>query len=253
MSAAPSTTKRNPPSALKLWSLRILFFALGLLGIGLVGAWFTVAFGGVAGVELCPQTFERRAFTYYEIPLTGWQVSKVTRTNRTGDMEEYLVNQKLLPKKPKGETIWHIVTATRGRRSWTGDAQILTNYIDAEDSSGDSIWLKWTQANPKLAGVLWPAISQLAIDELYIYVPEVLALAEGTEDAKDQAGFSPQLNKRLGQAYHAAALRCQQADNHEAAVHYLDQALRYEPGKAEYVAARSKSSEALKGQSKSNP
>jgi len=29
--------------------------------------------------------------------------------------------------------------------------------------------------------------------------------------------------------------------------------LRYEPGKAEYVAARSKSSEALKGQSKSNP
>jgi hypothetical protein len=217
MSAAPSTTKRNPPSALKLWSLRILFFALGLLGIGLVGAWFTVAFGGVAGVELCPQTFERRAFTYYEIPLTGWQVSKVTRTNLTGD------------------------------------AQILTNYIDAEDSSGDSIWLKWTQANPKLAGVLWPAISQLAIDELYIYVPEVLALAEGTEDAKDQAGFSPQLNKRLGQAYHAAALRCQQADNHEAAVHYLDQALRYEPGQAEYVAARSTTSEALKGQSKSNP
>jgi len=254
MSAAATTAKGKSPSAAARWGLRILIFLLGLFAIVAVGGWFTMTFGGVAGIELCPQTFERRSFAYYEIPLTGWQVTKNTRINMTGDMEEYLVTNKLLPKTPKGQAIWHIVQAGRGRRSWTGDAQILTNYFDAEDADGDSIWLEWTQTNPKLAGILWPAISQLAIDELYIYVPEVLSLAEGAEDAKDQATFSPELNKRLGEAYHAAALRCQEAQNHEAAVAYLNQALKYAPDNSEYVQARTKSQAAAGGgQSETSP
>ena len=244
MSAAPTPT-RKPQSAFARWALRLLFAFLGVLGVGAIGTWITISFGGVSGVELCPQTFERRAFVYYEVPLIGWKVSKVYRTDMTGKTEEYLATNKLVPKKPKGPVTWHIVQATRGRRSWAGDAQILVNYFEAEDSDEKPIWLEWSSANPKLAGVLWPAISQLAIDELYIYVPEVIALAEKAEDAKDAASFPKALKDRLGETYFAAAVRCQQAENHEAAVLYLDQALKYSPQKPEYLKAKKASQEAM--------
>ena len=245
--AVPSTSTRKPRSRATRWSLSILFAVLGVGALAAVGVWITLSFGGVSGIELCPQTFERRSFDYYEVPLVGWQVTKVTRITLTGDTEKHLVKNKLLPTSPGGKTTWHIVRAQRGRRSWTGDAGILVNYFEAEDSAGNPIWLEWTTANPQLAAVLWPAISQLAVDGLYVYVPEVIALAAPAQDAQDAGTFPAQLDQQLATAYHAAAMSCQKAGNHEAAVEYFDQALRYAPNNQEYRQARDASKTALTG------
>jgi hypothetical protein len=244
MSAA-STSKRARNGFVLRWVVRIGLPLLVLLAISIVGSWFTLTFGAVGGVELCPETFERRQFLYYEIPGSGWQVKKVLRHDVTGKTEEFLTANNHIPKKPKGTQEWHIVEGHRGRRNWKGDAQILVNYFDAQDSSGNPIWLEWSSSNPKLAAVLWPAISRLAIEELYIYVPEVIALAEGTKDADDATSFPAELNDQVAATFYEAALRCQQAGNHEAAVHYLDQAVSYVPSKAEYLKARAESHEAL--------
>lgn len=243
--SVPSTTTRKPRSRLARWGLPVLVAALGVLAVAAVVAWVTVSFGSVYGVEFNPKTFHRRTFLYYEIPGTGWQVRKVERIDSTGKTEEFLQTNNHIPKKSQGQEVWHIVQAHRGRRSWDGDAHILVNYFDAKDGFNNPIWLEWSSANPKLASLLWPAVSQLAVDELYIYVPEVLALAEGLKDAQDAKTFPRELNDRLGQTYHAAAVRCQQADNHEAALDYLNQAIKYAPANSEYLKARAKSHEAL--------
>lgn len=243
--SAPSSSTRKASGAGARWGLRVLVALLAVLGIAAVGTWMTLSFGSVYGVELNPETFQRRSFLYYEIPGLGWQVRKVERIDSTGKTEEFLQTNNHIPKKSKGEAVWHIVQAHRGSRSWDGDARILVNYFDAKDSYSNPVWLEWSSANPKLAGLLWPAVSQLAMDELYIYVPEVLTFAESAKDARDAKTFSTELNSRLGQAYHTAALRCQEAGNHEAAVEYLDQAVKLDPSNADYRQAQAKSREAL--------
>ncbi len=243
--SAPAATTRKPSGPLARWSLRVLFGVLAVAGIGAIATWVTVAFGGVYGVEFNPETFHRRTFHYYEVPGLGWQVRKVERLDTTGKTEEFLQTNNHIPKKTKGTALWHIVQAHRGRRSWEGDAQILVNYFDAKDGFKNPIWLEWSSNNPKLAAVLWPAISQLAKDELYIYVPQLFELAEGSQDGQDQQTFPTELNSRLGKAYYEAAIRCQQVENHEAAIEYLQQALKYVPANADYQQALSKSKAAL--------
>jgi tetratricopeptide (TPR) repeat protein len=234
-----SNTAKAGRGLITRWAIRILVPVAVLLVVGVAGTWVTWAFGAVSGVELCPETFERRSFVYYELPVIRRQVRKVRRYDMTGEAGAYLKDNKFLPSKPKGKQTWHIVHAQRGRQAWDGDAQILTNYLDAEDSDGQAVWVEWTTANPKLGSVLWPAISRLATEELYIYIPEAIELAKS---ASDSTTFKQQVDAKLAETFYDAAMRCQKAGNHDAAIHYFDLALQLSPGNEKFSKARSESS-----------
>src|SRR5688572_31781097 len=84
MSQAPgngprSTTRRPWPH----WLRYVLWTVLGLLGTLALGAFLTVWFGGVHGVEFNPHTFARRSYSFYEVPVLRWQVRGIRREDVT--------------------------------------------------------------------------------------------------------------------------------------------------------------------------
>lgn len=235
-SATPNPTKRRSPKAAVL--VRVVFGLLGLAVLSLFGVVLTAMFGGVHGVEFCPQTFERRSYSFYEIPWIGIQVRGVRHNDLTGPVEKHLRSSKLIPVAQQDSRTWHIVIGMRGTsRPQTGDAEILCRYFDACDAEEQHVWLDWSKKHPQMASSLWPAIAQLSREDLYVYVPELIELAKNSQDS---VRFQQQLNMRLAEQFYRVAQRCQQAENHAAAVRYLDEALKIDKNRADLRQARDK-------------
>ena len=235
--AAPA--KRRTGKATK-WFVRVGLTAFAGIAAVLLGLLLTLMFGGVHGIEFCPQTFERRSYSFYEIPWIGVQVRGVRHVDLTGEVEKHLVKQSLVPIAAKApQRNWHIVHGWRGASSReTGDAAILMNYLDAQDAEEKLVWLDWSEKNPKLATVLWPAIARLSRDDLYVFIPELIAL---TKHVEDPVQFQQKLNLSLADKLYLVAQRYQQAENHSAAVRYLDEALQINGKRADLRRARAKS------------
>src|SRR3954470_10601735 len=79
---------------------------LGVLGAALLVFLATVTFGGVHGIEFCPQTFERRSYSYYELPLLHIQMTGERHEALTGWTEKCVTSNKF-------------VTPINGRRTGT--------------------------------------------------------------------------------------------------------------------------------------
>lgn len=183
-SAAPSTSPGRWPRWLPVagWTV------LGLLAAALLVFMATITFGAVHGVEFCPQTFERRSYSYYEIPLIHWQVTGELHEDVTGGTELSVTSKNYI-KPPSGEPDWHVLVGslgTRGRRA--GDAGILMHYLDATEVGSSLRWENWTEMHAEQAKVLWPAVQQLAIAERYVYVPDVFELAKSISDPAELKG-----------------------------------------------------------------
>jgi len=178
MSTAP-TARRRLPKWLPIvgWSL------LGLLGATLAVFVLTVTFGAVHGTEFCPQTFQRRSYSLYELPLIGIQVTGIRREDLSQATELFITSHKYITLPAAGaKEDWHIIAGSRGVRQSKGDAGILMKYLDATDSADYHRWVKWSEEHPKLAPVLWPAVQRLAQHELYVFVPDLFDLAKSIED-----------------------------------------------------------------------
>src|SRR5688572_7185462 len=89
------------------WSL------LGLLCAVFFVYTLTVSLGAVHGVEFCPQTFERRSYSFFEIPFVRQQVTGVRRESLTTTAETFLQTKKLVVP-PAGNQVWHLVEGTHG-------------------------------------------------------------------------------------------------------------------------------------------
>ena len=72
---AGSDSKSTQSSAARGWVPIVGWTIVGLLGATLLVFVVTVLFGAVHGVEFCPQTFERRSYSYYELPLVHIQMT----------------------------------------------------------------------------------------------------------------------------------------------------------------------------------
>jgi len=236
------TTASITPKAARSRSTMLVRIGLGLFVtamLALVGAMLTIAFGSVHGIEFCPQTFERRSYSFYEIPWLGIQVRGVRHADLTGPVEKHLKQNKLLPTPPKSPFTWHIVAGMRGASPLqTGDAQILVRYLDARDAEEKHVWLDWSQKHPQAAAILWPAIARLSRDELYIFVPEFIDLAK---HSPTPAALQQQVDARLVERLYQIAQRYQQADNHPAAIRCLDEAIALDDQRPDLRAARIKS------------
>lgn len=156
--------------------------ALGLLGATFLVYMLTVTFGAVHGVEFCPQTFERRSYSFYELPLVGIQVTGLRHDDVSSVAETALTSQKMIAP-PGGNQDWHIVVGSRGARLLRkGDAAILMQYLDAQDAANNYRWIEWTNDHAALAKLLWPAVQRLAVHELYVFVPDLFDLAKRVQD-----------------------------------------------------------------------
>lgn len=225
LTSARSTTKKR--SRLVTWVLGFGIGSLALLFIIMV----VMVFGKVTGEEFSPSDFKRRSFHYYELPVVGLQVWPIKHFDATGPLEFDLLTKKLIVLNPAPTPRWDLVRGQRVSQAENeGDAEILCSYLDQRDRTGNFSWHDWTNEHPKLAAILWPAIAQLADQELYVFVPDAFALAAA---ATDENTFGPALNQLLAQKYYDFGLTQQKLERHAAATELIEQAIKLWPEQKE--------------------
>lgn len=196
MSTSPTASRPT-----NRWLPTLGWSALSILGLILVVYIATVTFGAVHGTEFCPQTFERRTYSYYELPIVGWQVTGERHEDVTGGTEQAITTNKLLPTATSPKKDWHVLLGSRGTsRRQPGDAGILMSYLDATEEGSNLRWENWTDdaKTRPLASVLWPAVQQLALRERYVLIPDLFDLAQQCDDPQTlQAAINKALARRL--------------------------------------------------------
>jgi hypothetical protein len=222
-SAVTPTQSRRWPKWLPVvgWSL------LGILGATLLVFIATVTFGAVHGTEFCPQTFERRSYSYYEVPLIRLQVTGERHEDLTGDTAKSLLADKHITPVTGGEVDWHVLAGSRGtsgRRP--GDAGILMLYLDATEDGSNFRWKHWSEQHKEAAAVLWPAVQQLAMRNLYVFVPDLFDLAKRIDDA---ATLKEQVDRALAQKLLYLARKQLSRGNRDEARRTLDEAAALDP------------------------
>jgi hypothetical protein len=159
---------------------------LGILGTTLAVFIATITFGAVHGIEFCPQTFERRSYSYFELPIVGWQVTGERHEDLTGDTEKTVTSKSYVTPPSGGKQDWHVLVGSKGTRlRQPGDAGILVKYLDATDVGSNLRWDHWTLEHDEQAKVLWPAVQQLALAQRYVFVPDLFDLAKTISDPAD--------------------------------------------------------------------
>src|SRR5687767_2566698 len=145
VSQVPATRSNSKQEGRQIY---VMIF-VGLVFVVAVFIYSTLYFGFVEGQEFAADSFNRREFSFYQIPVIGLQITPIDRRDVTNDLEKYLVTQKLIATRtttmvPKR---WDLIYARRGYATnpqqllSQGEARILCEYLDASDAKGNHIWL----------------------------------------------------------------------------------------------------------------
>jgi hypothetical protein len=247
MSTTPAPTSRS--TARQENRQLYVMAGIGLLFVIAVCIYSTLYFGFIRGQEFAADSFTRREFSFYRIPLLGLQITPIHRQDVTNDLESYLVANKLIAPRatPEAKKRWDLVVAQRGfvddshRLLSQGEARILCEYLDAGDEKGKRIWLDWTKTHESIAKVVWPYVAEVARQELYLFVPDLLIMAR---NAKDESQLRDDLEQLLADKYLAFGRIQQQLNNHEAAVELFTSAIGHagdSPLRVDMLIARAKS------------
>ena len=230
MSQPAPAASFQPRSRWKTWLARLGIGLLAVLAAGAFCSFLVLQFGGVHGVEFNPHTFKRRSYSFYEIPLIGYQVRRIRHEDLTGPVEDFLIQQKYVTPPKKTPNIWHIVAGTRGTSAvQRGDAEILLKYLDTEDDSRTHLWITWSEKHPKLAPALWAAVARLAREDLYIYIPELFDIAKASSDP---VRLQRDLNRVLASHFRQVAKEMQDQKDEAAAKRYREEAAKLEKEKS---------------------
>lgn len=182
--------------------------ALIITGCAVMLALMTFVFGLVTGYEFNPQTFERRMFGFYEIPLLRLQVLPLWRAEANGEVEELVTSTPYVLPEPNAPEQWHLISMQRSsQKSPPTDVQILARCLDAQDEHADSFWAEWSIKHPECATILWPEVARLARLELYVLMPPLFEAARNANDAKL---FQNELKRLQPEQLKALGIRWQQ-------------------------------------------
>lgn len=176
----------------------LLITAVGLI----IGSLVLTLSGNVEGREFSPDNFSIRSFTYNKVPYLDWIIAKKTTNDESGDIQQDLVDLGFLPVNANATT-WHLVS----ERNLSGslpppesDARFLTHYLELMDSSYSSVFVNWNRDHPDLAPLFWPHVIEMARQESYLKIPEIMEFAL-TDCPKNPTEFSDELNTLVAQAY----------------------------------------------------
>lgn len=158
--------------------LRIWVVLIGTVVISVVLFGIIRSQGYVRGEEFSPSHFQQRTFSFYEIPLLHLQITPIRRDGSTTETGRFLRQNGLIQRSSGNPTKWHPIWLQRGpMRKADHDARLLVEQLGIE-AGGDAYWREWSQDHPKHAQRLWPIIQRLAKQELYLFVPGLLEIAQ---------------------------------------------------------------------------
>ncbi|MEL7498731.1 MAG: hypothetical protein AAFN77_14075 [Planctomycetota bacterium] len=186
----------------------ILIMVIGTVATLLFGIPTLFTSGYHAGREFSPDDFTVRSYEYQTIPLFNVTWSGIEYKPVVDPVCRQLLNSGLIT--PTGKTgdqqTWHLLWDGRFtempdqmRLPRDCDARLLIEYLAKTGDQGN-IWTAWNLEYPKAAKVFWPVIAELARDEMYLKVPDVMEFALNLEkDDPDQ--FKQELNELVAEVY----------------------------------------------------
>ena len=215
---------------------RAALFVLVLIGAASGLFLLTMQFGRVAGEEFSPYTFQRRTYSYYEVPFIHFQITPVKRQIHRNPVEEMLVEERCVRAETSSQR-WDLVAAHRGGAAWRqGAARILRYYLDARSRDGARFWRTWTVEHATLAKTLWPAIAELARRRLYCCIPPLFNAALKNGQNPDE--FQKTRDLLLARGYQQVAEVELELEHWERALKLYEAALDLQPANQKSVQGR---------------
>lgn len=156
-------------------TIGVIFFCLtALFAIPML-----ISSSSVSGEEFCPQLFQKREFSYRRLPGTRIRISKTTLSPASSPC-----SKNILTYLATGlQTDWHVSTVQHGGAFQELGPKILINYLQSTNADGANVWDAWSFKNPSHAAILWPIVQEVASQDLYFCVPELLRIADNQSDA----------------------------------------------------------------------
>ena len=159
--------------------------------------------GQTSGTEFSPDDFSRRSFQYNQTPYFNWVITKKTYSDTTTPFEETLVLDGLIVPVVNRTKNWHLISDSGSTSNFISagcDARFLTNFLDLTDDEGENFWMGWNEKFPKTAKFFWPRVADLARQEMYLRIPDVMQLAMEIEK-DDVKKFREKLDELISLAY----------------------------------------------------
>lgn len=181
----------------------------------------------VSGTEFDPITWQIRSFSYRRDPFTGRQLTGVLHdsSNSTPNWPTIGSFLKTANSKPTSAR-WDLVRISRGstRINAPGPAAILDSYMTARDPNGDYFWASWGKTSRKKASILWPAVQELILHELYSDLP--LLFEKAPVDMSDES-FRQEIQETMLALLRTRAFESQTAGNPSRAIDLARLGLNY--------------------------
>lgn len=161
--------------------------------------------GQTSGTEFSPDDFSRRNFYYNQTPYFDWVITGKTYSDATRPFDQSLViDGFVVPvvNVNKSRT-WHLVSDSGSSESFMSagcDARFLTSFLDLTDDEGEDYWLGWNERHPNAAKIFWPRVAELARNEMYLKIPDIMQFAMEYE-SDDAKLFSRELDALVSQSY----------------------------------------------------
>ena len=156
--------------------------------------------GWVYGEEFSPDDFSRRRFSYNSMPFFKITVKGIEYDDMTPVFEQTLFADGLIGKANPVKR-WHLISDSISvQDSPDFDAKLLARILDLKNENNDSIWIAWNENYPHLAKRFWPIIADLARENLYLDVADIMQNAIGLDKANVDK-FSVALEEMSSEAF----------------------------------------------------
>lgn len=211
-----------------------LMIVLGFVIVAPIFALVMFGMGQISGVEFSPDDFSSRTFSYNQIPLVGWVVAQKSFVDQTPTLEQLLISNKLIKPVVNKKKVWHLVSESGVRTPSTEcDARFLMGYLRKQDESGNYFWDTWNTEKPNSAKIFWPYVAQLARDEMYLKISDVMRA--GIAVTKDKPiELDNELKQIVAKAYFQLGSLDFENGNAERSKYRLGRSIEYAPSREAY-------------------
>jgi len=199
--------------------------------IGVPIAFLTLsAYGEKSGVEFSPDDFSMRRFDYCNLPYINWTRRGIKYVDYTDAIASTLVADGWIRRTGRTPKRWHLISESGSNFSGTRvpaacDARFLTDYFSFSNRDGENSVSQWTDENPNAAKVFWPEIAEMARDELYLPIPNVMEFILDYYKPDEDDDFQDELMEQIADAWYQGGMTDQLVGRHERAIERFDIAI----------------------------